>query len=129
MGPASSQTHTVRGTARFLQLGTVPAQDLPGVQGVGRGTSGPGGERCAVGETWSDAGEMGFTERQVSLGYIVLEAPGEDPFSASSSFHQPPTALGSWPLPPSAKPAAALHCVSQVTVPQDCRLLGKPLAF
>ena len=99
------------------------------LRGVGRETSGPGGAGCAGRKTWSDMGEMGFTERQVSLGYIVLEAPGEDPFPAFSSFHQPPTALGSWPLPPSANPAAALHCISQVTVPQDCRPLGKPLAF
>lgn len=70
------------------------------LRGAGRGTGGPGGVGCAGGKTWSDAGETGFTERQVSPGYIVLEAPGENPFPCL--FQLPPAAHSSWLVAPSS---------------------------
>ena len=70
------------------------------LRGAGRGTSGPGGVGCAEGKTWSDAGEPGFTERQVSPGYIFLEAPGENPLPCL--FQLPPAAHSSWLVAPSS---------------------------
>ena len=67
MGPASSQTHTVRGTARFLQLGTVPAQDLPGAQEPAG--SGQGDQRArGSGMRWEENMERHGFMRSHKLG-------------------------------------------------------------
>ena len=48
------------------------------------------------------------SSKWISEAAFLLEILGRTWFLSFSSFHRLPTSLGSWPLPPSSKPAASV---------------------
>lgn len=114
MGPASSQTHTVRGTARFLLLGTVPAQDLPGAQepaGSGQGDQWARGSGMRWEENMERHGRDGLHREAGVAG--LHSSGGPRGGSVPCLFQLPPAAHSSWLVAPSSicKPSrsTALH--------------------